>query len=166
MEIWTMNADGTGATQLTHNAAHDEGPAWSPDGRLLAYTSGPDDKHGDTHVMTAAGKHIRQLTFYEGIDESPDWQAIPAPPTDRACGDAAKVGTGAHDVRVAGRGLACRSALALARRWTKAARPHRVRGFTARVADYGGMQRVSLVRRAGKRRQLVAFLYERSAPSQ
>jgi TolB protein len=166
MEIWTMNADGTGATQLTHNGAHDEGPAWSPDGRLLAYTSGPDDKHGDTHIMTADGKHIRRLTFYEGIDESPDWQAIPAPRTDRACGDAAKVGTGARDVRLAGRGLACRSALALARRWTKAARPHRVAGFTARVADYGGMQRVTLVRRAGKRRQLVAFLYERSAPSQ
>jgi TolB protein len=164
MEIWTMNADGTGATQLTHNAAHDEGPAWSPDGRLLAYTSGPDDKHGDTHVMTAAGKHIRQLTFYEGIDESPDWQAIPAPRSDRACGDAAKVGTGAHDVRAAGRRLACRSALALARRWTKAGRPHRVGGFAVRVADYGGTQRVTLARRAGKRRQLVAFLYERSTP--
>ena len=165
MEIWTMNADGTGASQLTHNAAHDEGPAWSPDGRLLAYTSGPDDKHGDTHVMTAAGKHLRQLTFYEGIDESPDWQAIPAPRSDRTCGDAAKVGTGAHDVRAAGRGLACRSALALARRWTKAGRPRRVGGFAARVADYGGTPRVTLVRRAGKRRQLVAFLYERSTPS-
>jgi TolB protein len=165
MEIWTMNADGTGASQLTHNAAHDEGPAWSPDGRLLAYTSGPDDKHGDTHVMTAAGKHLRRLTFYEGIDESPDWQAIPAPDTDRACGDVVKVGTGAHDVRVAGRGLTCRSALALVRRWTRARRPGRINGFAARTADYGGTLRVTLARRAGERRQLVAFLYERSSPA-
>jgi TolB protein len=165
MEIWTMHADGTGAIQLTHNAAHDEGPAWSPDGKLLAYTSGPDNKHGDTHVMTTAGKHLRQLTFYDGIDESPDWQAIPAPRTDRACGDVAKVGTGAHDVRVAGRGLTCRQALALVRRWTRARRPARVSGFAARSADYGGTLRVTLARRAGERRQLVAFLYERSSPA-
>ena len=160
MEIWTMNADGTGATQLTRNAAHDEGPAWSPDGRLLAYTSGPDDAHGDTHVMTAAGRHIRRLTFYDGIDESPDWQAIPAPRTDRTCGDVVRVGAGAHDVRARGRGLPCRSARALVRRWTRAGRPGRVGGFTARAADYGGTQRVRLARRAGARRQLVAFLYE------
>jgi TolB protein len=163
MEIWTMAADGTGATQLTHNAAHDEGPAWSPDGTLLAYTSGPDNTHGDIHVMTAAGEHVRQLTFYEGLDESPDWQAIPAPPTDRACGDVAKVGSGAHDVRAAGRGLPCRRVLALARRWAAAGGPTRVGGFAARVTDYGGTRRIVLTRRAGERRQLVAFLDEPGA---
>lgn len=160
-----MNADGSAATQLTRNAAHDEGPAWSPDGRLLAYTSGPDDTHGDTHVMTAAGTHLRRLTFYDGIDESPDWQAIPAPRTDRACGDVARVGAGAHDVRARGRGLPCRSARALVRRWTRDGRPGRVGGFAARTADYGGTLRVTLARRAGERRQLVAFLYEPSAPA-
>ena len=38
-----MGADGANPTQLTHNALHDEGPAWSPDGTMLAYTSGPDN---------------------------------------------------------------------------------------------------------------------------
>jgi Tol biopolymer transport system component len=165
MEIWTMNADGSGATQLTHNALHDEGPAWSPDGTLLAYTSGPDDKHGDIQVMTVAGERVRQLTFYAGPDESPDWQAIPAPRSDRTCGDAATTGAGAHDVRAAGGGLPCRRALALARRWARQRGRARVSGFAAGVTDYGGTQRVVLARRGGKRRQLVAFLYEPPAPA-
>jgi TolB protein len=160
MEVWTMNADGTGATQLTHNDLHDEGPAWSPDGKLLAYTSGPDNTHGDIHVMTVAGKHVRQLTSYEGVDESPDWQAIPAPHTGRTCGDVAQAGAGAHDVRARGRGLRCGRARALARRWQKARGRGRVGGFAARVTDYGGTRRVVLSRRDGPRRQLVAFLYE------
>lgn len=36
MEIWTMDADGSDRVQLTHDAAHDEGPAWRPDGKVLA----------------------------------------------------------------------------------------------------------------------------------
>jgi TolB protein len=164
MEVWTMRADGTAATQLTHNALHDEGPAWSPDGRLLAYTSGPDDTHGDIHVMTVAGEHVRQLTFYAGLDESPDWQAIPAPHTSRTCGGATRAGAGAHDVRVRGRGLSCGHARALARRWQTAPARARVDGFAARVTDYGGTQRVVLSRRGGVRRQLVAFVYEPYAP--
>ncbi|MGH2944202.1 MAG: TolB family protein, partial [Solirubrobacteraceae bacterium] len=114
MEVWVMDADGANPTQLTRNTAHDEGPAWSPDGRLLAYTSGPDVRHGDIRVMTAAGRDLRRLTTYRGADESPDWQAIPAPRTDRRCGDAARTGRGAFDVRGAGRGLSCRQARALA----------------------------------------------------
>ncbi|HEV2060849.1 MAG TPA: hypothetical protein VGR11_15980, partial [Solirubrobacteraceae bacterium] len=105
MEVWVIGADGTEATQLTRNAAHDEGPAWSPDGRLLAYTSGPDDDHGDIHVMTSAGRMLRRLTTHPAGDESPDWQAIPAPRSDARCGDAVKRGRGARDVRRTGRGL-------------------------------------------------------------
>ncbi len=82
-EIRVMNADGANPIRLTSNALHDEGPAWSPDGALLAYSSGVDNNHADTKVMTAAGTFVRQLTDFEGRDESPDWQPIPAPPTKR-----------------------------------------------------------------------------------
>jgi TolB protein len=164
MEVWTMAADGSAATQLTRNAIHDEGPAWSPDGRLLAYTSGPDDTHGDIRVMTAAGRDLRGLTTFAGADESPDWQAIPAPRTDARCGDAVRSGPGAYDVRRAGAGLTCATALALARRWTQERTPARMRGYAAGVKDFGGIERVQLRRRDGDRRRLVAFLFEPAAP--
>jgi len=160
MEVWTMAADGSAPTQLTHNAIHDEGPAWSPDGRLLAYASGPDPTHGDIRVMTAAGRDLRRLTSYAGADESPDWQAIPAPATDRRCGDAVRGGRGPHDVRRAGSGLTCKQARGLARRWVQARQPRRVRGYAATVKDFGATKRVQLRRRDGSRRRLVVFLFE------
>ena len=115
-----MRADGSRPAQLTRNTAHDEGPAWSPDGRLLAFTSGPDDKHGDIHVMPAAGGDARRLTTYANADESPDWQAIPAPRSDARCGGLGRAGRGVSDVRAAGRGLTCATARTLVRRWLAA----------------------------------------------
>ena len=113
--------------------------------------------------MTAAGRELRQLTTFAGADESPDWQAIPAPRTDRSCGDVVRVGRGAHDVRSAGRGLTCAQARGLARRWVQAGRPRRVRGYVATVADFGGLRRVELRRRDRGRTKLVAFLYQPSS---
>jgi hypothetical protein len=57
MEVWLMEADGANPTRLTHNGLHDEGPAWSPDGALLAYSSGTDNLDLDINVMTSAGVH-------------------------------------------------------------------------------------------------------------
>jgi TolB protein len=168
-EIWIMDADGSNPTQITHNGLWDEGPAWSPDGTLLAYSSGADNVHLDINVMTAAGVHLRRLTDYSGRDESPDWQPIPAPPTDRRCGDLAETGPGARDVRAAGEGLSCEKALELAARWSPAKkpgnRPAKIAGFDAAATDFGGTLRVVLTHRgngegdAGNDK-LVAFLYQ------
>ncbi|MFP5363713.1 MAG: hypothetical protein ACLGI5_13400 [Thermoleophilia bacterium] len=163
MELWVMDADGSNPTQLTRNGAHDEGPSWSPDGRLLAYSSGSDDDHLDIRVMTAAGRDLRRLTRYAGADESPDWQAIPAPRTDARCGDIATTGRGAYDVRRAGRGLSCRQARALVRRWVRARQPRRVRGYRAAARDFGATKRVQLRAGSGRERRLVAFLYRRTS---
>ncbi len=161
MEIWVMGADGTNPQQRTSNTEHDEGPAWSPDGRMLAYTSGPDERHGDIAVMDAAtGAPLRRLTDYALADESPDWQAIPAPRTSARCGDAVKSGRGGRDVRRAGRGLTCAQARGLARRWVQARMPRRVRGYVATSRDFGGLRRVQLRRGTGAAGRLVAFLYQ------
>jgi Tol biopolymer transport system component len=175
MEIWIMDADGANPTQVTHNALHDEGPAWSPDQTMLTYSSGADNLHLDVNVMTAAGVHVPQLTDYEGRDESPDWQPIPAPPTDRRCGDVVETGPGAHDVRAAG--LSCHKALALAARWSPveqtAHRQSKHKRFDADVTDFGGTWRVVLTQRRIHDRdhgdrdaddyrhdKLIAFLYQ------
>jgi Tol biopolymer transport system component len=163
MEIWTMAADGSSPKQLTRNAAHDEGAAWSPDGgRMLAYTSGPDNEHGDIHVMTAAGRHLRRLTTFAGPDESPDWQSIPAPKTDRRCGDAVRSGPGARDVRAAGHGATCAIALDVARRWSRG-RPRTIGGFAVTTTGFGGTRRVVMTRAGKEGRQLVAFLLQPAA---
>jgi Tol biopolymer transport system component len=38
-DIWTVMPNGSGLTQVTHTPAKEFGPAWSPDGRWLAYPS-------------------------------------------------------------------------------------------------------------------------------
>ncbi|HEY0514594.1 MAG TPA: hypothetical protein VGH73_22015 [Thermoanaerobaculia bacterium] len=55
-EIYVMNADGTGQTNLTHNLADDHDLAWSPDGSRIAFL-----RSGGLWVMNADGGNQRQL---------------------------------------------------------------------------------------------------------
>jgi TolB protein len=71
-EIYLINADGTGLTNLTNHPAEDYSPAWSPDGRQLAFVS---DRSGTAqiYVMDADGNDIRQLTNLEQNARRPVW---------------------------------------------------------------------------------------------
>ncbi len=71
-DIWVMNADGSGARQLTHEGAIDVSPTWSPDGRRLAFTS---DRAGtpQVYVMGADGSGPRRLTFQGNYNQTPQW---------------------------------------------------------------------------------------------
>ena len=41
-DIYVTNADGSGRQRLTTNPGPDSDPAWSPDGRKIAFVSGRD----------------------------------------------------------------------------------------------------------------------------
>jgi Tol biopolymer transport system component len=81
-EVWVVNADGSGETNLTNSPTTTDGlswpPAsWSPDGRRLAFgrTTAFDLSRSEIHVMDADGSNVRQLTDAEtqGTAFTPVW---------------------------------------------------------------------------------------------
>ena len=71
-DIWVMNADGSARMRLTATASPESFPAWSPDGRQIAFVRG--DSEAEIWVMDADGSNQRQLSqggFW--IDGRPSW---------------------------------------------------------------------------------------------
>ncbi|BDG04315.1 protein TolB [Anaeromyxobacter oryzae] len=70
--VWVMNADGTGARQLTKERCIDVTPTWSPDGRRIAFSS---DRAGSSqiYVMSADGSDLRRVTFQGNYNQTPQW---------------------------------------------------------------------------------------------
>jgi dipeptidyl aminopeptidase/acylaminoacyl peptidase len=70
-DIWVVSADGTGAKNLTRDAqAGNWSPAWSPDGRHIAYYSEKGGHPGLYLMGTDGGKRTRIL---DGDAEYPCW---------------------------------------------------------------------------------------------
>jgi hypothetical protein len=73
-DIYVMNDDGANVVQLTHEAAADTHPAWSPDGERIAFAS---DRDGDFEifVMNADGTDVVQVTHTDASaqDRVPKW---------------------------------------------------------------------------------------------
>jgi Tol biopolymer transport system component len=72
-QIYTMNADGSGRTNLSNNAFMDINGTYSPDGTKVLFQSLRNGNGWDIYVMNADGSSPVRLTTYSGTDDSPTW---------------------------------------------------------------------------------------------
>jgi Tol biopolymer transport system component len=74
MELYVMNADGSGLRQITHNGAANFAPFWHPDGKHIIFASNANDPQGrnfDLYLIDEDGDNMRQLTFEPTFDGFP-----------------------------------------------------------------------------------------------
>ena len=71
IDIFLINADGTGEQNLTQHPALDGGASWSPDGKLLVFSSSRGEGW-ELYRMEIATREVRQLTHL-GFAADPDW---------------------------------------------------------------------------------------------
>jgi TolB protein len=71
-EIYTVRPGGRGLRRLTRNRAIDIAPAWSPDGKRIAFVS---DRAGQPHIylMDSDGGNQRRLTYQGSYNTHPAW---------------------------------------------------------------------------------------------
>ncbi len=72
LEIYVMNADGSGQRRLTHTSAFEQNPTWSSDGTRIAFgRSGGGTEQ--IYVMNADGSAVRRLSRGSARAQAPTW---------------------------------------------------------------------------------------------
>src|SRR5262245_27503324 len=71
-DIWVINVDGTGLTNVTHTSSGEARPGWSPNGQKLAFSSNRTG-NPELWVMNVDGTDPVQLTNHPAPDQAPDW---------------------------------------------------------------------------------------------
>jgi TolB protein len=71
-EVFVADADGSNARNLTNHPAFDGWPAWSPDGKLIAFASNRNLRY-QIFVMNSDGSDVRLVANTEGRATVPRW---------------------------------------------------------------------------------------------
>src|SRR6185503_7939022 len=71
-DIWTASEDGSRTRRVTDHRAREVYPRFSPDGRMIAFSS---NRYGnyDVFVVPATGGTPKRLTFHTGTDDVVGW---------------------------------------------------------------------------------------------
>lgn len=75
-EIFVMNSDGSGQTNLTNSVYNDYAPSWSPDSQKVAFfrrLGSTDNWSRQIYIMNADGVGQTQLTNNSGQNWYPNW---------------------------------------------------------------------------------------------
>ena len=68
LDLFIMDADGTGTRRLTSGKPDDSHPTWSSDGTRLAF-----ERDGDIYVIGAAGSGLRRISDTTVEEREPSW---------------------------------------------------------------------------------------------
>lgn len=73
-ELWRINLDGSGFTQLTNHPKRGSlHPTLSPDGNWVAFESGRDRDDGEIYLMRPDGSRQTRITYHRSYDGRPAW---------------------------------------------------------------------------------------------
>jgi dipeptidyl aminopeptidase/acylaminoacyl peptidase len=74
-DLFLLDVASSRVTRLTRGGAKDVEPAFSPDGRQIAFSSsGRASRGGDLYMLGVRGHRIRRLTRLPGEEADPVWQ--------------------------------------------------------------------------------------------
>ena len=74
MELWVMNADGSGQRQITQLGGANFGPSWLPDGKRLIFSSNYTQPHSgnfDLYLINLDGTGLERVTTSDTFDGFP-----------------------------------------------------------------------------------------------
>lgn len=75
MDVFLVDVTGSQVRQLTHGEGSNEDPTWSPDGRLLAFSTTREGR-SKIYVMDADGSAPRRAADVPGSSSTPHWSGV------------------------------------------------------------------------------------------